>query len=99
MVCEMEGPIDQKRLGQSNQCFRVELSNPPVAESVTLGKNAPYPMPMVALAEAMVRSAAATSGRRSMSCEGRPVGVGGGETSNGLTGAEKSVACWRVGGA
>src|SRR5579871_6336950 len=92
MVCEADGPIDQKRLAMSNKCLRVELSKPPPADRVTWGKNAPYPIPMVALASASVRSAAATSGRRSASCDGTPVGMGGGVYSIGLTGSEKSVA-------
>jgi hypothetical protein len=33
--------MDQKRLGQLNQFWNEELSKPPLAESVTLGKNAP----------------------------------------------------------
>jgi hypothetical protein len=90
--CETEGPIDQKRLGQSKACFSVELSKPPSAPGVTEGKNAPYPMPMVAYASASVRSAAAMSGRLSRSCDGTPTGIVGAARSRGLTGMLKSGA-------
>ena len=49
-------------------------------------------MPIGALASAMVRSAAAMSGRRSSSSEGTPTGIGGGATVMGFTGMEKFVA-------
>ena len=49
-------------------------------------------MPIDALASAMVRSAAATSGLRSSNSEGTPTGIGGGATVNGFTGMEKLVA-------
>ena len=49
-------------------------------------------MPISALASAMVRSAAATSGRRSSNSEGTPTGIGGGAVVIGFTGMEKSEA-------
>ena len=41
----------------------------------------------------MVRSAAAMSGRRCSSCDGTPIGTGGGAVVSALTGMEKSEAC------
>ena len=41
----------------------------------------------------MFRSAAATSGRRSSSCEGNPTGIGGGAVVFGTTGIENEEAC------
>ena len=49
-------------------------------------------MPMAALAWAMVRSAAAMSGRRSSYSDGTPTGIGGGAIVMGFTGIEKSEA-------
>jgi len=49
-------------------------------------------MPIWALASAMLRSAAAISGRRSSNCEGNPIGMGGGDVVIGLTGMENPEA-------
>ena len=49
-------------------------------------------MPTVALASAMVRSAAAMSGRRSSTCEGTPVGTVGGAVSLGSNASATSEA-------
>ena len=37
IVSETLGPIDQNRLEMSKRCLKVELSNPPVALSVSAG--------------------------------------------------------------
>lgn len=81
--------MDQNRLGHENQFLKVELSTPPAADNVTVEKNAPQPMPIVAFASASVRSAAATSGRRCSTSEGTPTGMEGGAVNSGRTGSKK----------
>src|SRR5438067_10856919 len=88
MVSDTDGPTDQTRLGHSNKCLMLELDSPTVPPMVTVGKKAASATPMAALAWAMVRSAAATSGLRSSSCEGKPRGTAGGAASRGRTGTE-----------
>ena len=66
------GPTDQKRLGSVNNCARLVHTNPPVPLSISTGKNAAFAMPICSFAAAIARSMAVTSGRRSISVDGRP---------------------------
>ncbi len=70
MVSEIAGPTDQNRAGQVSQFEASVLSNPADALKVSVGKYAASATPIWALACATRRSSAATSGRRSSSCEG-----------------------------
>src|SRR6185369_9513123 len=90
----MEGPIDQKRLGQVSHLAMLFDSRPPEAESLRVGYQAASDTPIWALAAATRRSAAAISGRRSSSCEGMPGGIAGGVEMNAATGREKSAGGW-----
>src|SRR5580704_1327641 len=72
------GPIDQKRLGASIQLASEKLSVPAVPAKLKTGKKAARVTPIRALAAATRSSAAATSGLRSSSCDGRPKLIGGG---------------------
>eukprot|EP01022_Parablepharisma_sp_SALTPOND_P004192 TRINITY_DN118_c0_g1_i1.p1 TRINITY_DN118_c0_g1~~TRINITY_DN118_c0_g1_i1.p1 ORF type:complete len:1977 (+),score=693.89 TRINITY_DN118_c0_g1_i1:34526-40456(+) len=89
MVWASCGPSDHTRPGSVNQSAKLELWQPPEADSVRLGKQAALATPILALAAATRRSAAATSGRRSSSIEGRPCGTGGATAVNGAFGKEK----------
>src|SRR5437773_4360913 len=85
-VCEIDGPTDQNRLGHVNHWARLEVSRPPDALSVTVGKKAALATPICAFVAATRRSAAATSGRRSRSSDGTPTGIAGGAPLSGLAG-------------
>src|SRR5689334_12514013 len=87
----MEGPTDQKRLGQVSHLAMLFDSRPPEAESLRVGYQAASETPIWALAAATRRSAAAISGRRSSSCEGIPSGIAGGVALNATTGIAKSA--------
>src|SRR5262245_3717912 len=82
------GPTDQNRLGQVNQLVRLVLSTPPEALSIRFGKKADLAIPICSLAAATIRSVAATSGLRSMSDDGTPIGTGGGGVASTDTGIE-----------
>ncbi len=78
MVCITDGPTAQNLLGHLNQFVTESPSIPPVALSTILGKNAARAIPIWSFASATRRSAAAMSGRRSRSCEGKPTEISGG---------------------
>src|SRR5207253_2891038 len=78
-----DGPTDQNRLDQLNNVPAFNDSNPARPLIWTVGKNAAFATPMLALAAAMRRSAAATSGRRSSNSDGNPGGMTGGCASSG----------------
>src|ERR1700733_664303 len=82
------GPREKKRLGHVNKFASDVLSSPAPALRVSVGKYAARATPICALAWAMLRSPAATSGRLSRSCEGTPVGVAGGLALRAGTGIE-----------
>ena len=69
--------MDQKRLGVVSQVAMSDAREPTLPLSVSAGKKAACAMPICALAAATRRSAAAMSGRRSSSSEGRPAGTSG----------------------
>src|SRR5207249_1446832 len=71
------GPSAQVRLDHLKRLDSSEDSKPPSAVRLRTGKNAAFATPMRAFAAAMVRLAAAMSGRRSSSDEGRPAGIAG----------------------
>ena len=68
-----------------------EVSSPPVATRVRVGKNAAFAVPICALAEATRRSAAAMSGRRSRSWAGSPTGIMGGPAAMDADGSVNSA--------
>src|SRR6185295_5133523 len=83
IVCAKELPTAHKKLCQPPK-FRIELlSKPSKALSVTVGKYAALAMPICSFASATRRSAAAISGLRSKSSDGRPGGISGGWRSSG----------------
>ena len=71
------GPAAHSRLLQVRRLFRSLLFAPASAVSPIDGKNAALATPILALAEASVRSAAATSGLRSRRSLGSPTGMSG----------------------
>ncbi|AMU16403.1 hypothetical protein A3203_26525 [Burkholderia cenocepacia] len=83
------GPTVQKRAGSVNSCDHTELWKPPVADSVSVGKNAAIATPICSFAAAARRSAAAMSGRRSRIADGTSTGVIGGSAASGFGGSEK----------
>src|SRR5882672_5423232 len=81
-ICVTDEPTAQKRLDPISK-FPIEVpSKPAEAFSTTVGKKAARAMPICSFASAARRSAAAMSGRRSSSCDGRPTGIAGGWLSN-----------------
>src|SRR4029453_1331324 len=91
MVSEIDGPADQKRLGHMSHLATSPDSKPPDPLSVTVGYQADTATPIAALAEAMSRSAVATSGLRSSSADGTPTGIGGGVLASSASGSENSA--------
>src|SRR5262245_5947542 len=78
MVSETDGPTDQNRLGHISHLAMSPDSKPPEPLMVTVGYQADTATPIWALADAMSRSAVATSGLRSRRSDGTPTGIGGG---------------------
>src|SRR6201996_6797631 len=74
----MLGPKDQVWLLQVNRLSTLPERYPPLPVNVTTGKNAAFATPIFAFAEAIRRSASATSGRRSSKSAGNPAGISGG---------------------
>jgi len=72
------GPTEKNRAGPGKQVAGEILSSPAVPLKVSDGKKAAFVTPISAFASAARRSAAAMSGLRSRSCDGRPIGIGGG---------------------
>src|SRR5215831_5467023 len=91
MVSETDGPADQKRLGHISHLATSPDSKPPEPLSVTVRYHANTATPIPALADAIVRSAMATSGRRSSRADGTPTGIGGGTLASSASGSEKSA--------
>src|SRR5215831_21070060 len=89
MVSETDGPTDQKRLGHISHLAMSPDSKPPEPLMVTVGYQADTATPIWALADAMSRSAVATSGLRSRRSDGTPTGIGGGIAASSVGGKEK----------
>ena len=70
-VARSAGPMAQNPLGSVSSDAAVELATPPPAVSESDGKKAACATPICAFAAATRRSAAAMSGRRSMSSRGQ----------------------------
>src|SRR4029453_8419293 len=96
------GPTDQNRVGTDNKSSNTEVCEPPVALSVSDGKNAALAMPICSFAAPTSLSAAAISGLRSSSFEGIPASVDGGgdwlgnfeiESSDGGFPSSAAMAC------
>src|ERR1700712_5836735 len=79
----MVGPSVQNCDGARSNCESTELSNPPDADSVNVGKNAAISTPICSFAAAALRSAEAMSGRRSRMDDGKSAGTAGGGGSRG----------------
>jgi len=92
MVWASEGPSVQKRDGICSSCENTELSKPPLADSVSVGKKAEIATPICSFAAAALRSADAISGRRSSNADGSCAGVAGGTASSGAGGSENADA-------
>ncbi len=92
----MSGPIDQMRLEARISLLRVLplYSREPVSESV--GNQAVSATPICALAAATLRSASATSGRLSSSCEGIPGGTVGTSARMGAALCENPEGLWPI---
>ncbi|MNS73077.1 hypothetical protein D3C72_1065060 [compost metagenome] len=82
-VVPISGPSIHVREDHLNRFDRSADSKPNSAVSEIRGKNAAFATPIRALAAAICRSAAAMSGRRSSSSDGRPAGTATGAVSKG----------------
>src|SRR5258707_12112938 len=88
----MEGPTAHRRLDQLNREPALRLSKPARPFNWTVGKKAALATPMLAFADAMRRSAAEMSGRRSSNADGKPGGSKGGAVERGRSEMRKIEA-------